>query len=232
MVVVGNMNSEMRLFLISTYILFSFSVSGQHQVQLYFKNKCDNSIHELEYGLLNLNNPEQYISSENRIANIDSAGSYFLDATFMWGDYMRGSVFHTLEITKSTIDTLKIPKIKFTSFGGNHNSDWNYYNCQNLCDGLEREYYENGKVALEGEFNKGRPTYIFQYHENGSRETFKYYVVGKLQYKKIEHYSTNGELESYEVYKNGKRKTIVKTYAADGTQISREITKHIIERWK
>lgn len=222
----------MRLHLILIYFLFSISVSGQHQVQLYFKNQCDNSIHQLEYGLLNLNNPEQYVTSENGIVNLDSTGTYLLDATFFWGDAMRGSVFHTLEITKSNRDTLRIPRIKFTSFGGIHNSDWNYYNCKKLCEGLEKEYYDNGEIAFEGEFNNGRPSYVFQYRENGTREIFKYYVPGRLEYQRIEYYSSNGELESYELYKNRKRKTIITYYAADGTRIDREITKHTIERWK
>ena len=163
---------------------------------------------------------------------VNSPGSYILDATYIWGDNMYGSVFHTINIKKSEsfIDTLRIPRIKFTWDGVLHSQYWNYFDCEQLCNGVHSDTYPNGSKRMEGRFENGKPSYITSFRIDGTKEMTEFYNLGKLEFERIEYFDRNGQLSEYEVHKNKKLKTITITYSAEGEKLGKEVTKHIIEK--
>jgi len=215
-------------------IVFAFSVTslyGQTEIELYFKNDCDNSISKIEFELLNLNGSREDMVSKNGIAVLKNKGTYLLTSYYVWRD-MVSSFNHTIQIEdfKKLVDTLNIPRIKFTTESALHSQYWNYFNCDKLCDGLETDFYPNGKKRLEGEFKNGKPSHLTEYREDGTKETESWYVAGTTLYTSVDYFNAAGKLDEYVKYKNRKRKTIKMTYNAQGKRSRREVIKHEIEK--
>jgi hypothetical protein len=214
-------------------ILFTFSLTGlygQAEVELYFQNDCDNSIKKLEFELLNLNDSNETIVSKNGIAVLKNTGSYLLTSYYAWGNLV-GSFNHTIQIEdKRLADTLNIPRIKFTTESALHSRYWNYFNCDKLCDGLEKDFYPNGQKRLEGEFKNGKPSRLTEYRSDGTKETEFWYVAGTTLYTRVDYFDEAGKLDEFDKYKNGKRKTIKTTYTGGGKRSGREVIKHGIEK--
>ena len=202
----------------------------QTEVEFYFFDTCDNSIKKTEYELFSLQSRKSYFSTNSKLT-LPENGMFLLTAGIVNGDLI-GSFSTTIEIESSThiIDTLFIPRIRFTSKTALHSQYWNYINCDKLCDGTEVDYYPNGNKRLEGEFHKGKPIIITNFRSDGSIETKTKYVFGNLDIEKVEYYNEQSELEEYEVYKNRKKRTIKKLYDAKGNLLTKEIEKHNIEK--
>nr|WP_321230791.1 hypothetical protein [uncultured Psychroserpens sp.] len=143
------------------------------------------------------------------------------------GDY-NSSISQTIKINKyeKFIDTILIPKIRFTTESTLHSSYWNYFNCDKICNGKEIDYYSNGNKRLEGIFEKGKPIEITQFREDGIVETKNYYYLRRLNIKRREYYDSKGKLEEYELHKLKKSKIVIKTYDSKGELLKKEIEKY------
>ena len=133
---------------------------------------------------------------------------------------------------KTKNDTIRIPKILFA--GGNelHSKRWTYLNCEKVCNGKETDFYENGNKRTEGTYSNGKPIEIKEYRDNGILRAQYFYENLTLKYKRIDYYDENGNLEEYEIYKNKKRRTIIKTFDKNGNLKNKETEKYFIERNK
>jgi len=227
----------MRLLSIIIISLLSLTnIYGQIEIELYFKNSCDNSISKLDFELKNLNLVRDYlkpdIKAENGIAIVPGVGKYYLTSSLVWGDNMVGMFDQTIEITDSPkqIDTLYIPAIKFTWDGVLHSRYWNYFNCDKLCDGVETDLFPNGRKRFEGEFKEGKPIHLIEYRMDGTKETEFWYVQGTQLYKRVDYFDEFGKLDEYDIYKNEKHRTVKTTYTSKGKKAGREIIKHGIEK--
>jgi hypothetical protein len=225
--------------LLSTIITLFLSLTnlyGQIEIELYFKNTCDNSISKLEFELLNLNvakdNLQSDIRSEKGVAIVPAAGIYYLTSNFVWGDNMVGMFDQIINIKDSPkqVDTLDVPAIKFTWDGVLHSKYWNYFKCDKLCDGLESDLYPNGKKRIEGEFKNGKPIHLTEYRNDETKESEFWYRLGTNQYERVNYFNESGMLETYELYQSSKRKTTKTTFIANGHRVAREVTKHSIEK--
>ncbi|MGC3945543.1 MAG: hypothetical protein QM762_13670 [Chryseolinea sp.] len=182
------------------FICFLFSetmLCGQIKVRIYFQSDCDNSIHCLEFELLNLDDTVHDIQSKNGIAIVPSKGKYMLTSHHSWADDRIATFSQTISIDNSIeqTDTLNIPKIKFTWDGVLHGSGyWNYFNCDKLCDGHEVDFYPNGRKRTEGEFISGKPTHIIEYRQNGTKENEFWYVLGTQFYTRVDYFDESGDL--------------------------------------
>ncbi|MFI2741611.1 toxin-antitoxin system YwqK family antitoxin [Zhouia sp. PK063] len=133
---------------------------------------------------------------------------------------------------KTKNDTIRIPKILFA--GGNelHSKRWTYLNCAKVCDGKETDFYENGNKRTEGTYKNGKPIEIKEYRKNGTLRAQYFYENLTLDYNRVDYYDENGDLEEYQIYKNKKRKTIIKTFDKKGQLTETETEKKYIERNK
>lgn len=219
------------LMMIIAFLPISKSL-GQIEVTLIFKNSCDNSVIPLNYELTALNDtkdhPSADIHSVNGKATVLEKGTYQLSSSLSWGNNRIGMFDQIIEITNSSkqVDTIYIPRIKFTGDGVLHSKYWNYFNCQKLCDGHETDYYPNGQKRLEGEFVKGKPNRITEYETDGTKKVEYWYVPGTLTYSRVNWFDKEGKLDEYDVYKTKKRKTVKKTYAPSGKRIGKEIIRN------
>lgn len=48
-------------------------------------------------------------------------------------------------VVKTKNDTIYIPKLLFASGNELHTQRWTYLNCEKVCDGIETDFYSNGK---------------------------------------------------------------------------------------
>jgi hypothetical protein len=179
----------------------------------------------LEYQLFNLNNNSDPVQSEGGIATVLTKGRYQVTSSYVWGDNMIGAFDHLIEINDSSkySDTLSIPMIKFTSDGVLHSKYWNYFKCEKLCNGLELDFYSNGKKRLEGEFRNGKPNYIIEYRSDGTKEIEFWYVPGTVTYNRVNWFDESGKLDEYDEYKNRKRKVVKTTFTSQGKKVGREV---------
>jgi antitoxin component YwqK of YwqJK toxin-antitoxin module len=120
-------------------------------------------------------------------------------------------------------DTIKIPRILFG--GGNelHGQRWTYLNCNKICKGIETDYYSNGNKRLVGNFENGKPSEIKFYRENGTFESQDIYELGTLHKTRVNYYNEEGDLIEYEIHKNQKRKTVIKTFDKNHKRINKEV---------
>jgi len=185
---------------------------------------------------MNLNivkgNLQSDIKSDKGVAIVPAAGLYHLTSNFVWGDNMVGMFDQTINITDSPkqVDTLDIPALKFTWDGVLHSKYWNYFKCDKLCDGLETDFYSNGRKRMEGEFKNGKPIHLTEYRDDGTKENEFWYQLVTNQYERVNYFNESGILETYELYQSSKRRTKKTTFMANGHRIGREVTKHSIEK--
>jgi hypothetical protein len=133
----------------------------------------------------------------------------------------------TIDIRKN--DTIKIPRILFG--GGNelHGQRWTYLNCNKICKGIETDYYPNGNKRLVGNFENGKPSEIKFYRENGTFESQDIYELGTLHKTRVNYYNEEGDLIEYEIHKNRKRKTVIKTFDKNHKRINKEVRHYYIK---
>ncbi|QNM87102.1 hypothetical protein H9W90_10395 [Polaribacter pectinis] len=207
------MKSVLKLTFLLIFSYSSFSQNdGKEKLNLVFYDNCSNKIIEPEFEIESL--PEINYK----------AITIFVNRGNLIGEY---SI-----ILEKKKDTIRIPKILF-SFGNElHSKRWNYMNCEKVCDGTETDFNSNGNKRFEGIFKNGKPIEIINYRQNGELLTQTFYENLTLNYKRVNYFNENGELTYYEIYKNKKRKTTIKTFDKKGKLINRTIEKKHIEKTK
>jgi len=197
---------------------------GQIEVELYFKDDCDNSIRRLEYQMFNLDKPGSHFESSNSKVRVPSKGSYLISSSYSNGNKV--STFDLkLEITdfQFLVDTLSIPRIKFTTKDDMQSTEWNYFNCGHLCNGDEIDFYPNGQKRMEGDFREGKPVRLVEYRENGTKERVIWYKIGYLEYERIEYFDKTGKLTAYATFRKESNEIIKRVYDSKGTLQNREV---------
>lgn len=212
----------MKRILIIFILIFTTNISAQVELDIYFFDECKKEIKKIEFELIAPNSKLMEIKNNT----IDSIGIYILATKLdvKNGNY-GASIFETLNIKEfgKYSDTINVPKIRFVTPNALHSTEWNYYKCSKLCNGIETDFYPNGNKRLEGNFKNGKPSEIKEFNRNGKLETQTFYENYSLKYKRVNYFNESGELIEYEIYKNKKRKTIIKTYDKNGKLIEREI---------
>lgn len=207
------MKSVLKSIFLLIFSLSCFSQnSGKEKLNLVFYDDCSNQIIEPEFEIL-------YVSDLN----------YDLITVYKEVDDWVLQYSTTL---KTKNDTIRIPKILFA--GGNelHSKRWTYLNCEKVCNGKETDYYHNGNKRTSGTYENGKPIEIKEYRESGTLRAQYFYENLTLNYERVDYYDENENLEEYEIYKNKRRKTIIKTFDKNGKLTNRETEKHYIERNK
>tara|TARA_R110000744_G_scaffold380129_1_gene499883 strand:+ start:829 stop:1407 length:579 start_codon:yes stop_codon:yes gene_type:complete len=92
---------------------------------------------------------------------------------------------------------IQLPKImrKYTR-ELHYPTDLGFYNCDEVCDGLQQDFYANGKLRIEGEFKNGIPVKeIKKYNESGDLVEIELYrrngTYRKSKYPDYELYLKN-----------------------------------------
>jgi antitoxin component YwqK of YwqJK toxin-antitoxin module len=212
----------MKKLLIIFALIFTRNVFSQVEFDIYFFDECKKKIKKIEFELID----SKFKLVELKNNKIDSIGIYTL-ATKLGiknGDY-GASIFETLSIKEfgKYSDTINVPKLRFVTSNALHSSKWNYYKCSKLCNGNEVDFYPNGNKRLEGKFKNGKPSEIKEFNENGKLLTQTFYENYTLKYKRINYFNEKSELIEYEIYKNKRKKTIIKTFDKNGKLTDKEI---------
>ena len=207
----------MKTVLKSIFLLIiSFSCfsqnSGKKNLNLVFYDNCSNQKIEPEYDIFSSKDLNyDYITVFKKVDD--------------W-------VLQYTTSIKTVNDTIRIPKILFA--GGNelHSQRWTYLNCDKVCNGNETDFYANGNKRTEGNYKNGKPIDIKEYWESGELRAHYFYDNLTLDYKKVNYYDENGNLEEYQLYENKKKKTIIKTFDKNGKLTETQTEKKYIERNK
>ena len=212
----------MKKILIIFILIFTTNIFSQVEFEIYFFDECKNEIKKIEFELID----SKFNLVELKKNTIDSIGIYTLATKLNVknGDY-GASIFETLNIKElgKYSDTINVPKIRFVTSNVLHSSKWNYFKCSKLCSGIETDFYANGNKRLEGKFKNGKPSEIKEYNKNGKLVTQTFYENYTLKYKRVNYFNENSELVEFEIYKNKRRKTIIKIFDKNGKLIDKEI---------
>ena len=218
-------------YLLIIILLYSNLLISQNEIEVeyYFENQCESLISKdsISFELQNLKTMESYYS-ENLKVKIPSFGKYQLFVTINDNKIERS--FEEIVEFKNVLkvkDTISIPRILYVSEKLNDDFEYEneiepkYYNCQNICDNYEVDYFKNGKIRFEGKFKNGKPIWNSEYQRDGSY--IKYHYDKLDRWYKWEYYDQNGNLIKYlkNIYR--KKNWIQKTYDSKGKLISKEI---------
>lgn len=202
--------------LISSILLLTFSIlcysqnNGKENLNLVFYDNCFDRIIEPEF----------------EVFSIEEFNYEYITVYKKTGDWI---LQYTTSL-KTKNDTIRIPKILFAGGSELHSKRWTYLNCDKICNGTETDFYENGNIRLEGTFENGKPFEIREYWTNGNLHIQTFYENLTLNYKRVDYYNENGDLDEYQIYENKRRKTIIKTFDKNGRLIETETEKKYIER--
>ena len=218
-------------YLLIIILLYSNLLISQNEIEVeyYFENQCESLISKdsISFELQNLKTMESYYS-ENLKVKIPSSGKYELFVTINDSKIERS--FEEIVEFKNVLkvkDTISIPRILYVSEKLNDDFEYEneiepkYYNCQNICDNYEVDYFKNGKIRFEGKFKNGKPIWNSEYQRDGSY--IKYHYDKLDRWYKWEYYDQNENLIKYlkNIYR--KKNWIQKTYDSKGKLISKEI---------
>lgn len=219
----------MKILLILLFCSSSLFSQNEIEVEYYFENKCKSFIsnHSISFELQNLVTMESYYS-ENLKVKIPNTGKYELFVTIRDKNIER-SFEEIIQIKRSSKvkDTIAIPRIMYVSEVLNDDCEYDdeiepkYYNCQDVCQGYEIDYFNNGKIRFEGQFKNGKPIWNSEYQKDAS--FIKYYYDKFDRWYKWEYYDQNGKLFKYlkNIYR--KQNWIQRTFDSNGKLISEEI---------
>ena len=206
----------MKTVLKSIFLLIiSFSCfsqnSGKENLNLVFYSECSDKIITPEFDI-------DIVPQSENVKIL----TYYIER----GEWISQNTI-TINLRKN--NTIRIPKILFG--GGNelHSQRWTYLNCNKTCEGKETDYYSNGNKRLEGSFENGKPSEIKFYRENGTIESQEIYELGTLNKTRVNYFDENGILTKYEIHKNRKKKTIIRTFDKSHKQINKEVRYYYIE---
>ncbi|MCH3883406.1 toxin-antitoxin system YwqK family antitoxin [Tenacibaculum aquimarinum] len=173
-------------------ILLFFTISGFSQeikFNLFLKDSCSNEIESSFNYHLEKNGTEYHITEfDNGTILLSTKGEYKLIATEI-GEIHKITIDKLMNsdtLIKPRIDeyikrtnvsfTKKTSKEELKKLGIIPNNK--FMNCEKVCNGIETDYYSNGKIRLKAEFKNGL-------------------VIGELK-----RYYQNGKIKEVSVYDN------------------------------
>lgn len=212
----------MKNLLKITFLLIGISSSAQIEVELFFKNTCDNSIREFEFELIPLDDIYQSYSAENSKTIVPKIGKYIIHGYEINDDGTIGSFYESKDILNSqkVYDTLIVPKILHRTSRTLHSGFSKYYYCDKPCNGYQVDFYANGNLKVDGLFKDGKPIEYSEYRNDGTKEFQQIYRT-KREVKKS--FDETGKLEETEITIIKKSRIIIKTYNADQKLVSRKV---------
>lgn len=174
----------MKNSLILGLVLFVNIALSQTKVKFTFTNSCPREQIE-DYNIWMSSLDDETINywaiSKDSIVTIKK-GVYIVTVYVGKGDYFKTYSF-TKEFKSDSIYTVvkELPRImsKYTRAVDNQKF-LGFYNCDKVCNGKLQDFYENGKIRMEGEFKNGIPV----------KQIKKYNELGELV--EIEIYNRNG----------------------------------------
>ena len=213
----------MKLRIILFFLLFQSCCYGQFTITFHFVSSCQKEINKdsISFSLQNQETGEMYFSENSKVI-IPNIGKYELSVDIKNGVFEK-TYDEMIEFKQITdlVDTLVIPRILYETDNNPNTKYLKYYNCNQICNGYQVDYFKNGKKRLEGDFVDGKPKWEREYEQNGS--SIKYFYDKMDRYIKWEYYDKSGKLTSYFINIYREKNFIQKTYNAEGKLIKSEV---------
>lgn len=169
-------------------LLVSTSVFGQKtQYKLILKNPCNDKINNGVFYQLEKSGKVFYVNDSTGTIYLDEPGKYQLSA-------IGYGISQTVKIKEGfNIDTLVTEKIFKCYEPVSHPNFYGYCCCDEKCNGIQKDYYTDGTLRIEGEFKNGKAVgNIIQYHPNGNIKQIDVYSKKGL-YRKTKYYDLDGK---------------------------------------
>ena len=182
----------MKLLLPFLFFFSYFGFSQEIKYELFIINSCSGKIKKSSFYRLEKNGVE-YSSFENGFITLSEKGKYKLTA-IEFEEERIVSIKNTLNS-----DTIKTPKI--VEFLSTHkNPVYLYKNCDELCNGIQIDYYPDGSIRIKGEFEKGLIIgELRKYYQNGNLKEFSIYNKRGVVSIKTLFYKT-GKIKEFTTY--------------------------------
>jgi hypothetical protein len=156
-------------------ILLTFNiVFSQTRLEFTVMNNCsENKVTDYEISITSLDFDKEmkdYWIEKDSTVTIEK-GIYSIFVSLVEGYFIKEYGFMKGFEADSTYSIqLELPRIMRKRTRELHYpTDLGFYNCDEVCDGLQRDFYANGKLRMEGEFKNGMPVKkIKKYNESGN----------------------------------------------------------------
>jgi hypothetical protein len=136
-------------------------------------NNCsEKKVEDYEIMVSNLDLDKEikdYWIDKDAIVSIEK-GIYSIFVSVVEGDFIKEYGFmKSFEADSTYSIQLELPRIMRKRTQELHYpTDLGFYNCDKVCDGLQQDFYANGKMRMEGEFKNGIPVKeIKKYNQSG-----------------------------------------------------------------
>ncbi|MFK7771353.1 MAG: hypothetical protein AB8F94_04405 [Saprospiraceae bacterium] len=198
----------MRCLIFAFSFIISNSLLGQITFEPTFINQCSKEVLPSQfwtvsdslktYGFKNLN-------VKKKVLPLPKLGKYKLHVGF---DELE--IEFTINKNGINRDTFLFQRITQSIIIGPGSE---YLDCGVLANGKITDYYHNGKIRMQGVFEKGQLIdTLFSYRKNGQR--IEVFIPNKKGWKKIQYFH-NGKIKSEEI-KARKKKSTLKEYFPNG----------------
>lgn len=172
----------MRGILTLSILLIYSTLFGQIEFRLYSYDPCSSQVRKVEFfGLKTENNVLSVTDTAGRILLKDT-GIYKLSYAMATIDTMQlGKQYH-INSTENFSDTLRLLKIESCMELTSHANFIGYCCCNDKCEGIQIDYYENGSKRIEGLFRSGVPSGELKIYSPDGRLSIvkKYSKQGRL----------------------------------------------------
>lgn len=221
------MRCRRAIYIILFWSYLTNQIVAQSNLEFFFFNSCSQQLEQHEFAMFSSGNLEPISSKSFSVSlSIDTSLSYFLEVQIPRSTYQNfRHVFDLSSLSEDIIsDTLEVPFLDAINVGSIHNQKWVYIDCSGLVDGRKEYYDEYGIIRESGIFREGKPEEISKYSKKGVLLKRSFYA-GDIIATKVEFYDHNGQLDTYEIYRNKRRKNLTLTFNAFGKRISRDVYK-------
>jgi len=189
-------------YLLTITILLTFNiVFSQTMLDFSVMNNCsENKVEEYEISLSSLDFDKEikdYWIDKDSLVTIEK-GIYLIFISIVEGDYVKSyGVTRDFKADSIYLMQMELPRIMRKRTRELHYpTDLGFYNCDEVCNGLQKDFYSNGKIRMEGEFKNGVPVKeLKKYNENGELVEIELYrkdgTYRKSKYPNYELYLKN-----------------------------------------
>ena len=176
----------MRSVLPFAFLIICSSSFSQIKFTLYGANPCSGKANKIEFFGLKKNGLTSNVTDTTGVLILQDTGTYVLSYVMEKIDSSELGKKYEIRSVQNFSDTLRLIKISACQETTSHPNFFGYCCCDQKCEGLQIDYYENGNKRIEGFFKEGLP-------------------MGKLKF-----YSSNGKLSMVKKY--SKKGKLIKTY--------------------
>lgn len=169
------------IFLIALQLLMLYSTGQEFRFKCLLRSKCSDTLKELDEYTLRKGDKYYYSLNLGNIIAVADTGTYILESSKI--DAPVRVQINQEGLNIDTLQEVSIYQILLLDGKKQKKKSGNWVCCGKPCNGLETDYYANGKKRMEGKFRNGLPIEKVLYYDDMGKllRKVKYDKYGKVE---------------------------------------------------